>query len=57
MGNSAWVFCDTDWSGVVRGQDMKVKQSRIAVLKKINGEWKFALLAIYRIPEAKPSEK
>jgi len=50
MGDSAWVVCDTDWSGSLKDRPVKLKQSRISVLKKINGRWKFALMAIYEIP-------
>ena len=56
MDESAWVVCDTDWSGVFKDQPMKLRQSRISVLKKTNGEWKFAVMAIYQIPEAQESE-
>jgi len=56
MNDSAWVVCDTDWGGVVGDKPMKLRQSRIAFLKKINGEWKFSLIAIYQIPEAQASE-
>jgi len=52
MGDSAWVVCDTDWSGIYKDRPMKLRQSRISVLKKINGQWKFALVAIYEIPGA-----
>jgi hypothetical protein len=50
MGDSAWVVCDTDWSGVIKEQPWKLKQSRISVLKKIDGKWKFALMAVYEVP-------
>jgi len=41
-----------DWSGIYKDRPMKLRQSRISVLKKINGQWKFALVAIYEIPGA-----
>jgi ketosteroid isomerase-like protein len=50
MGNSAWVTSKTNWKGSHRGEPMEAKQSRIMVMKKIDGNWKFALMAIYNFP-------
>jgi ketosteroid isomerase-like protein len=50
MGNSAWVTNKTNWKGTFKGQAMDANQSRISVLKKSDGNWKFALMAIYNFP-------
>jgi len=47
---SAWVTNKTNWKGTYKGQQADMNQSRIAVMKKVNGNWKFALMAIYNYP-------
>ncbi len=47
---SAWVTSKTNWKGTFKGQQADMNQSRIAVMKKVNGNWKFALMAIYNFP-------
>jgi hypothetical protein len=51
MEESAWVLCDAHWDGIFRGDTINMVQTRISVLKKIEGNWKFALIAIYNVPE------
>jgi hypothetical protein len=53
MDDSAWVLCKAAFSGTGDSANMNVQQSRIVVMKKVGGKWKFALMAIYNIP-AKP---
>ncbi|MBN1819176.1 MAG: nuclear transport factor 2 family protein [Prolixibacteraceae bacterium] len=52
-GNSAWVVCDNTWKWEIEGQPRESKNKQIAVLKKDNGNWKFALNAFveYQRPE------
>jgi hypothetical protein len=51
MGNSAWVFCETDWDGIYKGEKFTLKQERIVVLKKVDGKWKFSLYGIFQLPK------
>jgi len=46
----AWVTSKTNWKGTLSGKPMDMNQSRIVVMKKVNGNWKFALMAIYNFP-------
>lgn len=57
MGNSAWVTNKTNWKGTFKGQTMDANQSRIAVMKKESGNWKFALMAIYNFPMEKDTAR
>ena len=50
MDESAWIYNKTNWKGTFKGQPADMNQSRIAVLKKIDGNWKFSLMAIYNLP-------
>ena len=50
MDESAWIYNKTNWKGTYKGQKADMNQSRIAVMKKIDGNWKFALMAIYNLP-------
>jgi hypothetical protein len=48
MNNSAWVLCETHWKGIIRTDTITdYAQTRISVLKKVDGNWKFSLMAIY----------
>lgn len=49
IGDGAWVLCDYHWEGTLRGEPTIMDQSRICVLKKADGKWKFALMAICRV--------
>jgi hypothetical protein len=50
MDNSAWVTNKSNWKGTFNGKEMDASQTRIQVLKKVDGKWKFALMAIYNLP-------
>jgi hypothetical protein len=50
MNTSAWVMCETHWNGIYKNDTINVVQTRINVLKKVDGKWKFALMAIYNLP-------
>lgn len=50
MDESAWVTSKTNWKGTFGGKQVDMNQSRIVVMKKVNGNWKFALMAIYNFP-------
>lgn len=50
MDESAWMTSKTNWKGTFKGQQADMNQSRIAVMKKVSGKWKFALMAIYNFP-------
>jgi len=52
MDESAWIYNKTNWKGTYKGQKADMNQSRIVVMKKVNGNWKFALMAIYNFPVA-----
>lgn len=49
MNNSAWGLFDAHWSGISKGDTINSYQTRIVVLKKVNGEWKFTLMAMQSI--------
>jgi ketosteroid isomerase-like protein len=57
MDESAWITNKTNWKGTFKGQSADMNQSRIAVMKKVNGIWKFALMAIYNYPMEKDLNK
>jgi ketosteroid isomerase-like protein len=50
---SAWVMCDALWEGTYQNAPMSSTQTRILVLKKTDGKWKFALMALYNQPQEK----
>ena len=50
---SAWVMCNALWEGTYQGAPMKTVQTRIQVLEKTDGKWKFALMALYNQPQEK----
>lgn len=50
MDESAWITSKANWKGIFKGQQIEINQSRIAVMKNVDGKWKFALLAIYNLP-------
>lgn len=50
MNTSAWVLCETHWNGIYKNDTINLLQTRINVLKKVDGKWKFSLMAIYNIP-------
>ncbi|MFZ2287191.1 MAG: hypothetical protein WAV93_09420 [Bacteroidales bacterium] len=47
---AAWVTCETVWNGVENDLPVELIQTRINVLRKDQGKWKFALMAIYNHP-------
>jgi len=49
MGNSAWGLFDAHWAGISNGDTIDSYQTRIVVLKKLDGEWKFTLMAMQSI--------
>jgi hypothetical protein len=52
---AAWVMCEALWEGVYQGNPMNMVQTRINILEKTDGKWKYALMAIYNQPqEIKP---
>jgi len=48
---AAWVMCEALWEGVYQGNPMSMVQTRINILEKIDGKWKYALMAIYNQPQ------
>ena len=50
MDESAWITSKTNWKGTMNDKPFEANQSRIIVMKKVNGNWKFALMAIYNFP-------
>ncbi len=50
LDESAWVTSKTNWKGTLGGKQIDMNQSRIVVMKKVAGNWKFALMAIYNFP-------
>jgi hypothetical protein len=44
MNHSAWVLLDAHWEG-----GLSLNQTRICVLTKIDGKWRFTLMAMQRI--------
>jgi ketosteroid isomerase-like protein len=57
MGNSAWIFCETNWEGKVKGEAFNLKQERIVVMKKMDGKWKFSLYSIFQLPNTSLTNK
>ncbi|NMC60989.1 MAG: nuclear transport factor 2 family protein [Candidatus Methanofastidiosa archaeon] len=57
MGNSAWVFCETDWDGINNGKKFNLKQERIVVLKKVDDKWKFSLYGIFQLPNSETTNQ
>jgi hypothetical protein len=49
MNNSAWVLLDAHWEGIYKGDTTSMYQTRINVLKKVDGKWKFTLMAMQAI--------
>lgn len=49
MNNSAWCLFDAQWAGISKGDTINSYQTRIVVLKKVNREWKFTLMAMQSI--------
>jgi len=50
MDESAWITNKTNWKGTMNDKPFDANQSRIVVMKKVNGKWKFALMSIYNYP-------
>ena len=50
MDESAWITSKTNWKGTMNDKSFEANQSRIIVMKNVNGSWKFALMAIYNFP-------
>jgi hypothetical protein len=48
---SASVVCETAWDGIFGADTLSLKQSRIVVLKKVDGKWKYSLHSIFNIPK------
>jgi hypothetical protein len=55
-GKTALVFCNTTWTGMLYGKELNAVQKRILHFVKVNGKWKYDLMAIYRIPEGNAAE-
>ena len=49
-GNTALAFHNTKFSGKYLGEEFINEQERIVHMVKVEGEWKFDLLAMYQIP-------
>lgn len=47
---AAWVMCEAHWSGVENDVPTESIQTRINILRKDQGKWRFALMAIYNQP-------
>ena len=50
MDESAWITSKTNWKGTMNDKPFEVNQSRIVVMKQLDGNWKFAMMAIYDLP-------
>lgn len=48
---SAWVMHEAVWEGMNQGNPVHLVQTRINVLKKVGGKWKFNLMSIYNQPK------
>ena len=46
QGDTAWVTHKADWKGVANGKPLSSTQSRVDVLTKEGGKWKFTMMAI-----------
>jgi hypothetical protein len=54
IGDAAWVLSKAHFGGIMGTDTISLEQTRLNVLKKVDGKWKFSLMAIYNIPaEAK----
>lgn len=49
--NNAWVILKATWDGIYQNNPIHSEQTRILALEKIDGKWKFTLMAIYNIPQ------
>ncbi|KAF0238364.1 MAG: hypothetical protein FD181_1175 [Prolixibacteraceae bacterium] len=50
MDESAWITSKTNWKGTMNDKPFEANQARIVVMKQLDGNWKFALMAIYNLP-------
>jgi hypothetical protein len=48
---SAWVMHEAVWEGMNQGNPVYQVQTRINVLEKVDGNWKFSLMSIYNQPK------
>jgi len=48
---SAWIICKATWHWNANGKPNTAKQSRILAFEKLDGKWKYTLMAIYHIPD------
>ena len=46
IDNTAWVLFDCHNNGIVQGDTISILDTRIYVLKKVEGNWKFSLMAM-----------
>ncbi len=51
--NNAWLTLKATWDGIYKGEKMHLEQKRILAFEKIEGKWKYTLMAIYNIPPKK----
>jgi hypothetical protein len=54
--NTALVFCNSRWNGMYKGEPLDMDQKRILHFVKVDGSWKYDLMAMYRIPEKSEPE-
>lgn len=58
--HGAWAVLKATWVGSYKGEKIDIVQTRVNVLEKVDGKWKFVLMAIYNLPpkptEAKPGK-
>jgi len=47
---SAWAIFKADWNWSRGGQPEHLQQTRITAFEKVDGKWKFTLMAIYNVP-------
>ena len=47
--NTALVFCNTKWSGIYEGNEFEGVQHRILHFIKVNGQWKYDLMAMDKV--------
>jgi len=50
LENNAWVICDNIWKWETKGEAHSSKNLQIAILEKLDGEWKFAFNAFVSEP-------
>ena len=48
--NTALVFCNTKWTGKYKEEEISGEQKRILHFVKVDGVWKYDLMAMYSIP-------